>query len=725
MKRLLFIVIMALAAASCSTTRRLAEGEYRLADNKVVVEGKNPSSSELEPYIKQKPNDYFIGGWNPLLYIYNLSSGKGTAWDKFVEKLGVAPVAFNPSLVENSKESMLSHLEYLGYYGSEIKSEVTTKGRNAKVTYTVTPGHRFVIDSLSYVIEEGPLRTLALRDSATSEIRPGKYLSESTLEAFSEEMTELFRNRGYYGFTKNYFFFTADTSRMDGTADLTVRLEDYTRNETPAAARPHIRYRFGKVDVRALSRFPIKRKFLDEINRIKPGMLYRERLVDNTYQRFSNLGLFNSVNIQLQERDSGYVDCNILLGVAKLQSIKLNLEGSTNSTGLFGITPSISYAHRNIFGGGESLTVGFRGNFQFKFHDSTSSEEYAVNGSLRFPRFLLLPSDLFITSVPQTEISALFNYQNRPEYKRNIASVGYNYNFTFRRRFIFQLSPLKFNLVHIYSIADDFYEKLRDPYLINAYRDHLDVGMGASFYYTSDPSLNPLNIRKTSFYTRLNLDVAGNILSMLNGILPENEYGSHLFLGLPYSQYVRGEVTAVQTWRFGRDDRYAFAVRGVSGLGYAYGNSISLPFEKFFYAGGASSMRGWQARSVGPGSAPIDSTFSIVNQTGDMHLEANMELRFPLFWKLQGGLFVDVGNIWKIKSDSEGEQQESVFHFNDFYRTTALDFGFGLRLDFNLILVRLDLGLKAYDPYTQKWCEPSQWLARNGYALHFGIGYPF
>ncbi len=724
MKRLLTIMLLALAAASCSTTRRLAEGEYRLADNKVVISGDGPAASELQSYIKQKPNAYFIGKWNPLLYVYNWSSGKDTPWDRFVEKLGVAPVAFNPNLVESSKSSMLSHMEYLGYYGSTITSEVKTQGRKAKVIYTVTPGHRFVIDSLSYVIKDAPMRVLAVRDSASSDVRPGKFLSESALEAFSEQRAELFRNRGYYGFTKNYFFFTADTSRMDGTADLTVRLEDYTRNETPAAAKPHIRYRFGKVDITTISRFPVKRKFLDEVNRIKPGMLYRENLVNNTYSRFSSMGLFNSVNIQLQERDSGYVDCNILLGLAKLQSIKLNLEGSTNSTGLFGITPSVSYLHRNIFGGGETFTLGFRGNFQFKFHDNTGSEEYAVNTSLKFPRFLLLPSDLFASSVPQTEIAALFNYQNRPEYKRNIASVTYKYNFTFRRRFIFQYSPVQFNLVHIYSIARDFYQKLNDPYLINAYKDHLDMGMGASFYYTSDPSINPLNVRKTSFYTRLNVDVAGNILSLMNGILPQDVNGYHLFLGLPYSQYVRGEATAVQTWRLGRSNQYSLAVRGIAGLGYAYGNSISLPFEKFFYAGGSSSMRGWQARSVGPGSGAIDSTFSIVNQTGDMHLEANAEFRFPLFWKLQGGLFVDIGNIWKIKAEDE-EAQETVFHFSDFYKTTALDFGFGLRLDFNLILVRRDLGIKAYDPYTQKWCEPSRWFARNGYAIHFGIGYPF
>ena len=96
MKRLLTIMLLALAAVSCSTTRRLEEGEYRLADNKVVISGDGPAASELQSYIKQKPNAYFIGKWNPLLYVYHWSSGKDTPWDRFVEKLGEAPVAFNP-----------------------------------------------------------------------------------------------------------------------------------------------------------------------------------------------------------------------------------------------------------------------------------------------------------------------------------------------------------------------------------------------------------------------------------------------------------------------------------------------------------------------------------------------------------------------------------------------------------------------------------------------------
>ena len=721
MKRLYAIILAAVALASCSTTKVLTEGECRLVENKVVVVGEGPQASELQAYIKQKPNDYFIGKWNPFLYVYNWTSGKGTGWDRFVEKLGVAPVVFNQNLIPGSKKGILSHMEYLGYYGSEVETSVRTKGRKAEVTYTVTPGHRFLIDSLSYETQDSTLRRMVQRDSVTSGIRLGTYLSQKTLEEESERMASMFRNLGYYGFTKNYFFFTADTTAQDGTVDLSVQLKDYTRNESPAAAKPHVRYHFDNVNVNVLGRTKIKQNLLEEINRIKTGMLYREVMVDNTYNRFSSLSLFNSVNIQLHEKDSAMVDCDINLIPAKTQGIKLNLEASTNSTGLFGVTPSVSYSHKNLFGGGELLSLGFRGNFQFKFNEPTKSDEYAVNATLRFPRFVLLPSSLFHASVPQTEVSLLFNYQDRPEYTRNIVSLSYGYNWSAKRRFMYQVYPLKLNSVYIFNITPDFYESLRDPYLINAYQNHFDFGSGANFYYTTDPSVNP---KRTYFYTRLNVDVAGNVLALMDGILPENSLGAHKLFGLPYAQYVRGEATAVQTIRFGAENRCAIALRALAGAGFAYGNSQTLPFEKFFYAGGANSLRGWQARSVGPGGAPMDETFSIANQAGDMHLEANAELRFPLFWKLDGSLFADAGNIWNVPSNAN-RIEAAVFHFRDFYKTVALDWGMGVRLDVGMLLIRVDMGIKAYDPVEQEWRIPSTWLQKGGYALHFGIGYPF
>jgi outer membrane protein assembly factor BamA len=138
-------------------------------------------------------------------------------------------------------------------------------------------------------------------------------------------------------------------------------------------------------------------------------------------------------------------------------------------------------------------------------------------------------------------------------------------------------------------------------------------------------------------------------------------------------------------------------------------------------------MRGWRARAVGPGSAPRDTTFAIANQTGDMHLETNVEFRFPMFWKLQGAVFLDVGNVWNIASDEvDGTSRDprSLFSFKNLAKTTAVSSGFGARLDFGLVLVRFDLGVRLYDPYEQQWMGINDWFLGN-YAFHFGIGYPF
>ena len=78
MKRFLTLVLL-LAAASCSTTRSLSEGESRLVENKVVIlNDKNYVASELTPYIKQKPNGYFIGHFNPFLCRYGSSGQSGS-----------------------------------------------------------------------------------------------------------------------------------------------------------------------------------------------------------------------------------------------------------------------------------------------------------------------------------------------------------------------------------------------------------------------------------------------------------------------------------------------------------------------------------------------------------------------------------------------------------------------------------------------------------------------
>ena len=758
MKRLFFIVppvvlFLLFLAVSCSTVKVIPDGEYRLRKNKITVTNSTKiKEAELLPYVRQKPNSEFLFGWNPFLSIYNWSNGKGNGWDRFVSKLGQAPVVFDSTLVKKSDDNIRAHLKSMGYFNSIVKDSVSFKGKKAYVNYYVWLGNRYKISKISYQIKDSAINEFVMKDTLKSLVRPGKYLSEQLLEEESVRITTQLRDAGYYNFSKNYFFFEADTLKNDTEATLVMKIENFTRNENPEDARKHEKYYIRNITV-----FPsydptsiesdkivsndtidfkglkiispakpiIKPAVIDNMNRIVPGSIYNESLVTKSYDRLVSLRLFSGVNIQFDEvqkesTDTSAkreVDCVIRLTPSKMQGYKINVEASSNSNGLLGISPAISYYHKNIFRGGEWLNLGFMGNFQFKFNDPVKSSELGVSVGISTPNFLLLPDRIFKSSVPRTDITLSYNYQNRPEFTRNLISLNYGYIWN-RGKFYYRVYPIQLSIVKLNNISSTFFDNLTDPFLRNSYKNHFDMGAGATIYYTTDPSPYP---KVSFFYVRWINDISGNLISLFNSKLPADSTGAKTIWKSPYSQYFRSDLTVSKTWRF--DKKNSFSARFNIGLGYAYGNSKSLPFEKLFYAGGANSLRGWQARTIGPGSAQIDTTFSIPNQTGDFKLEVNAEYRFNMFWKVEGALFADAGNIWTLRS--EAGREEGLFKLNSFYKSIAFNWGVGARLNLDFVILRLDLGMVAYDPVIKRWIKPSEWFRRDTYSLQFGVGYPF
>ncbi len=717
-------IIIAMTAlifmASCSTTRILQDGEYRLRKNKIeITNDKEFNPNVLTPYLKQK-----AVGWTPFMPVYNWTNGKNKAWDKMVQKIGVAPAVYDASLVDATITNFISHLEYLGYYDSDVESEIDLHGRKVNVTYKVTLGKRYPIKDIQIELpKQGEFAGIFLTDTSAMTVRKGDFLSEASLAAESARSADFMRNQGFFTFSKNNYFFEADTLTVPGSALLKMTINEYTRNTSPSTASPIRRFYIDDVTISYPKTLKIKEKILLDLNTITPGSIYSADNVNQTYSRLSAIRVFSSVNVGMTQKDTNLVDCSISLAQSKLQGFKVNLETSVNSTGLLGISPQLSYYHKNIFHGGEWLNLSFMGNFQFKFNDDIRSNEFGVSGGLSFPKFFPLPYRFFSGAIPRTDINLSYNYQSRPEYTRNIISTSYGYTGNYRNRLFYQAYPLQLNIVKLLDLDENFYESLaNDPFLRNAYQNHFDLGLGGTVYYTT----NSENIPKESFfYTRLQFDIAGNLLSAFKPLMAKDANGAGMLWNTPYSQFVRGEMTLGKTWVWGKKNGQSLATRLVAGAGHAYGNSTTLPFEKHFYAGGASSLRGWQARTVGPGTSPRDSSFVIPNQTGDMRLEANIEYRFDMFWKVEGAVFVDAGNIWTLQ-EHDKEAEKSLFKWNTFGESIAANWGLGLRLNFGFLLVRVDMGMKIHDPAReQKWVNPGKWLRRDNYALHFGVGYPF
>ena len=699
-KNLILALLAGVLSVSCATTR-LAEGEYRLAGNKIKVEGKQVSSSELTSYLAQKPSASLFG----------------------IRKRGTQPVLLSESQVKASEDNIRSHLEYIGYFGSQVTSDVRYKDKKAFVTYYVVPGKQYTIRSIDYELPEDPeFRAEFEADLPRTTIKEGQILSESSLEAETVRSAEYFRNCGYFGFDKSYYFCEADTLSHDGTAALTMAIREYPRGGSPDNAKPHRKFTIGDVTLSYPEEIPIRTYILEELNVLRPGMPYSERAVNATYSRLSNLSVFNSVNIAMNPVSDDVVDCDINLLNGGVQGFKANLEASVNSTGLFGVSPQLNYFHKNFFHGGELFNLGLKGNFQFKLREPVRSTEFSVSSTLRIPKLIGLPNSLFRgPNLPHTDLSLGFSYQDRPEYKRMMINTSFGYTGSLGRNFYYQFYPFQANIVRLFSVSDSFADRLvEDLFLLNAYSDHFDVGVGGMLYYTTDASAIP---KRSYRYGRLNFDISGNVLSLFNSAMPTNMMGQHTIWEVPYAQYLRGELQLGQTLRFGDGDTQAVALRFLVGAGYGYGNSTTVPFEKQFYAGGANSMRGWQARALGPGSVePWTEYFLIPSQTGDFKMEANVEYRFPIVWKLEGAVFADAGNVWDLRKTVGFEG--SNFSFD----TIAADWGLGLRVNLDFILVRIDTGFKVYEPCRpadERLVGPELWLKGGNFAIHFGVGYPF
>ena len=260
-----------------------------------------------------------------------------------------------------------------------------------------------------------------------------------------------------------------------------------------------------------------------------------------------------------------------------------------------------------------------------------------------------------------------------------------------------------------------------NEYLKRSYESQLIVGMAGSYTYNNTRAESSLN----QTLVRINVELAGNTVDGLMHLLSKPVAGEkyYNFLGIRYSQYFRTDINLSQRIMLG--EKCAIAGRLYAGLGVAYGNSVAIPFDRMFYAGGSNSMRGWAPRTLGPGSSQIPEDTVYPTQLGDTKLEANLEFRFPIWSMLHGATFLDLGNIWYMGHNKVDYPEGSVFHFDQFYKQLGFNTGIGLRLDIKFAVLRLDWGIQLHNPNNpagERWIHNFKW---KNTSLNFGVGYPF
>jgi outer membrane protein assembly factor BamA len=753
--------------ASCNTTRFVPEGKYLLNKITVKADDKSLKREELKLHIRQKDNLRILGVLKFHLGVYNLSSAKKD--NDWLKRVGEAPVLYDEFQAQKSKDQLQIYLKNKGYYNAVVKDSliINQPKKKLNLVFDIKAGQPYRIRNYVYAIKDKSLQGALLKDSVNQLLKINDVFDLDVLNAERQRLVTCLKDRGYYKFSEEFVSFLADTNFYSHQVDLTVNIDDALLNNDESKVVPHQKYKirnylinpgFKTADLTGeqpeqkldtlinkdyqfiySGKLKYRPVLFYNLNRMKDSTWYCLQNAEKTYRALNRLKQFKLINIgftetNVQSPDSApLLDCKMQLSPLPPQNFSVDVEG-TNSSGNLGVAGNLNYQQRNVFGGAEVFDVQLKGarERQALTNNNFNTRELGVESSLTIPKFLSFINGkrMFSFQLPETKFTVGFNYQKRPDYTRTITNLKFGYNWKTSNYLFHTLNLVDLNYVNIFNLNADFFNSIEDLYIKSSYTDHLIFASNYSWMY------NTQNINKRSDYKyfKINFESAGSLLSLYSMLVNKsktdvidtltNETSSYYkVFNTRFAQYLKSDFE----YRYGHMINKSSSVvgRGFLGIGVPFGNFDVLPFEKKYFTGGANGIRAWQVRSLGPGSykAPSDA---YPNQSSDIKLEANMEYRFKMFWRLEGAFFADAGNIWAInyKDNREG----SVFKIDQFYKQIAVGSGFGMRFDFTYFLFRLDLGVKLRDPSLpegKRFIPGNYQLSSDQFNLSFAIGYPF
>ena len=765
---------------SCSTTKYVGEGHFLLDKVEIKTDINQVKPLEMKSYLQQHPNYKIFGLFKWPLFVYNWSGSNEKKWlNKQLRRIGEPPVVLDLELAEQSKVQLGQYLSNRGYLHAAIDMSVdTTKRKKSTLKYVVTTNEPYrighyqttiedpVMDSIIHLLPPSRSFAQSLFRSVTKEYTPlvseGMLFDRSVLDKERQRLTALSRRYGYYAFNRDYIGYWADSSRLHHTVDLEMYIKpfEYLLPDGKIELRSHRRYYINRVQIltdydpldpdmtgsnyhitdsttsRGVAIYygsggrSIRPNVLQQSSYLMPGRIYNERSVEQTYASFAALKALRYMSIKFDEFEEGdtmKLNCTILTAPAKKLGVRFDVEG-TNSAGDLGFASSLTYQHRNLFKGSELFSAKVWGGYEYlsSTQERGNYWEYAGETSLHFPRFLFpfVSYDFRRRMRATTEFKMSYNQQRRPEYHRSIVAGGWIYHWQNRintlARHTFKL--LDVNYVFLPYIDADFKDILPETTALYNYSNQFIVSTG---YIYSFNNYDPMERSRNTYSFRVAIESAGNVLYAMSNLLgtKKDRNGQYNLFGINYSEFLKGDVDFARSFTI--DERNSIAFHVGLGVAYPFGNGKEIPFERRYYTGGANSNRGWNVRSLGPGSMKTDHTTSFIHQVGDIRMDANVEYRSKLFWKFELAFYVDAGNIWTIHKYDY--QPEGNFDFSRFYKEIAISYGLGLRLDFDYFLLRFDSGFKAFNPQAsgaRKWAF-TQPLNGKNFAWHFAVGYPF
>ena len=782
------LIILAFLS-SCNTIKYLKNDEVLLKKNEINISDDYTDtrqavlSNELFPVIRQKPNEKIFGLFRtPLWYFYNVQGEEDTTvFDNWIRNnVAEPPSLIDSSRIENERKNLQHFLVNKGYRNAQVNYTVQTRNKKGIVSYQVEPGKKWIMDSVWIRAIDPVVDSIMQHYLEDSYLKAGNPFDESSFSLEKSRITNLLQNLGYFQFVPNYILAQADTTKDQ----LAVRLII----SNPSQDSVHQKFYIGNIDVFSdisdlLSGQTVTQ--IDEINNIRfysnepefyidpevitsnialqQDSLYQKENLVTTRNKLNRLDIIKLVTIRSNLRNDT-VDFAVYLPRNKkiVQETNLDINYSTFTRrigrSLFGLSGSTNFRNKNLFGRGETLLtnieVGADINLSmidsFGFFNSFSAR---VQNDLAFPRFIDvlglfhllnrvrigngLISDRFLYNLENegiTKVSLIYDYLSLTTfYNRHSLTLGLNYELFSNPRKRFRIGQMGINLWVPSSIKPSFDSFLdNNLYFKNSFGERLFTGFifnNFIYDYRSIPT-------GLGDYWRVNTSVefSGHELALVNLLVNGNRDTLRLNDEIEFSNYGRLEVDVRRHIQISPNQSLVFRLN--TGVAFPYATTSSVPYVKQFFVGGPFSIRAWRVRELGPGGH-IDTLVNgapnllFFYQTGDFKLEANLEYRFPMFWRFEGALFIDAGNVWSLRKKEQDDRANAKLS-GDFLKQIAIGSGFGLRTDFQYFILRLDIGTKVRNPYRHPelgtyypYRNFSQAMALNNLNFNIALDYPF
>ena len=491
------------------------------------------------------------------------------------------------------------------------------------------------------------------------ELKPGSPFNENKITAVLRKVEDNYYNSGKP-------FVRIDVNYQFEKDSLVIVQVNITENQTVIIK--DIRY----LGLKKVQQFIIRREL-----EIKKGDIYSRKAIEESQKNIYGTGLFKFVRLELEPIKNEPNEAMLIITVeeknAKWIGVHLGMaleEGRSYGNRL---ELTLQGGHRNLFGTARSLSLHFTPAIVYDFQKGgIHNIENRLN--LRF-----VEPWVFYTRTPG--ILDVFYEQHRPlnsgSFDLSGTSFAMSHEFTDDMRLSGALSA-KFVRQRSNQEIDSTYQK--------EYQTDQNTIYALTFYWKEDTRKN-IFYPKNSSYTDASMAFSFSKGEDSLGVPVDNKY---IRVIASWQRYQPLRLSKLQVQKY----KITLASRVKVGAIIEPWKNKEIPINDRFYAGGATTVRGYQESLLGP-PLKYNGEGKITKAAGGKLLFlANLELRLPLFWLLVMESFIDSGNVWAELKD---------------FRPADIKFsiGVGLAVVTPLGPVRFDYGYKLtksdIDPTPDAW----------------------